>query len=209
MAYYITCNSVKLSYPAYLVHEICNKNGRKVIVFCDWLSSAWLVEVLLMILGFAIISIRARHKQKDREEAVRMFNDKDCPIQVLVTSVNISATAMSTKHRLTMHCLESKPRQTLLPFKPLFKAPPAYLSQATSVSKRSYKSNLLLLGALPYHHLDPSNKVRISCARMIEESRTQLTATFKVLTGSNQLCKYSIGPADAFPIYRYAKKCQP
>lgn len=65
MAYYLTRNSVKLSYIADLVHQICNKNGRKVIVFCDWPSTVWLVEILLMVLGFNVISIRAKHRLKD------------------------------------------------------------------------------------------------------------------------------------------------
>lgn len=47
MAYYITRNSVKLSYLAHLIQGICIKNGPKVIVFCDGPSSTSLVEVLL------------------------------------------------------------------------------------------------------------------------------------------------------------------
>ncbi|KAF6235521.1 hypothetical protein HO173_006204 [Letharia columbiana] len=95
MAYYLTRNSVKLSYIAELVHQICNKNGRKVIVFCDWPSTAWLVEILLMVLGFNVISIRAKHRLKDREAAIAQFNDKTCPVQVLVTSVKVSATSVN------------------------------------------------------------------------------------------------------------------
>ena len=95
MAYYMCRNSSKSSYIAGLVEEICGANGRKVIIFCDWPSTAWLVEVLMLILGFNVLSIRAKYKQKKREEAVSAFNDKDCPIPVLVTSVEVSATAIN------------------------------------------------------------------------------------------------------------------
>lgn len=90
MALYITRNSAKLSYLVYLVNEICNVHGRKVIIFCDWPSSAWLVEVLMLILGFNIFSIRAKHKQREREEAVNSFNDPTCPVQVLVLQKHCS-----------------------------------------------------------------------------------------------------------------------
>ena len=34
------------------------------------------MEVLLLILGFNVISIRAKHKQREREDAVAAFNDR-------------------------------------------------------------------------------------------------------------------------------------
>lgn len=54
-----------------------------------------------MILGFGVMSIRARHKQKDREGALRMFNDKNCSVQVLVTSNKISATVINLRKDCT------------------------------------------------------------------------------------------------------------
>lgn len=67
----------------------------RLIVFCDWPSSQWLVEALLLVLGFNVRSIRAKHKSKDREESVRKFNDETNPVQVLVTSQRIPATGLN------------------------------------------------------------------------------------------------------------------
>ena len=42
-----------------------------------------------------MLSIRARHKQAEREAAVSAFNDGANPVQVLVTSVKVSATSIN------------------------------------------------------------------------------------------------------------------
>ena len=70
MAYYLTRDSTKVSYLAKLVCDIYTQQRRKVIVFCDWPSTSWLVEVLMLVLGLNVMSIRAKHKLKEREEAV-------------------------------------------------------------------------------------------------------------------------------------------
>ena len=95
IAYYLTRNSTKLSYLVKLIHDICTVHGRKVIVFCDWPSTSWLVEVLMLVLGFNVISIRAKYKLKEREGAVAAFNDPDNPVQVLVTSLKVSSVAIN------------------------------------------------------------------------------------------------------------------
>ena len=51
LIYYLCRLSVKLSYLAGLIYTICIKNGRKVIMFCDWLSTAWLVELVMLLLN--------------------------------------------------------------------------------------------------------------------------------------------------------------
>ena len=45
------------------------------------------MEVLLLILGFNVISIRAKHKQREREDAVAAFNDR----HVLRESQNLAS----------------------------------------------------------------------------------------------------------------------
>ena len=40
MAWYSTRNSTKLSYLVYLVHETYNKQGRKIVLFWDWPTTA-------------------------------------------------------------------------------------------------------------------------------------------------------------------------
>lgn len=37
--------------------------------------------------SYNVLSIRARHRNKEREEAVAALNDPDNPVQVLVTSI--------------------------------------------------------------------------------------------------------------------------
>ena len=78
---YICHLSSKLSYLAGLLHQICVTNLRKVIVFCDWPSASWLVEVLVLLLDFNVLSIRARDKLVERKEAVVAFNDPNNPVQ--------------------------------------------------------------------------------------------------------------------------------
>ena len=71
-------------YP--LAHGIANVTRRKVVIFCDWPSTSWLVKVLMIVLGFNVISIRAKNKSQEREAAVSAFNDPRNAVQVLVTS---------------------------------------------------------------------------------------------------------------------------
>ena len=42
--------------------------------------------ILILLLGSSMMSIRAKYKQKQREEAVAAFNNKEHPVQVLITS---------------------------------------------------------------------------------------------------------------------------
>ena len=70
LTHYITRHSSKLAYVSWLVYEICVVNGRKVIVFCDWPATTWLVELLMMLTGFNVLSIRAKHNAAEREAAV-------------------------------------------------------------------------------------------------------------------------------------------
>ena len=49
----------------------------------------------MMLIGFNVRSIRAKLKTTEREAAVNAFNDKENPVQVLVTSLKVSSTSLS------------------------------------------------------------------------------------------------------------------
>ncbi len=51
-----------------------------------------------MVIRFNVIFIRSKHKQQDREAAVRAFNNKDNPIQILIMSLKICSTALNLQH---------------------------------------------------------------------------------------------------------------
>ena len=85
-----------------MVHDICVTNRRKVLIFVDWPANQWVIELFLDLLGFNTIAIRARHDPGERDETVAQFNDKNCPVQCLVTSLRISATALN----LQKDCLD-------------------------------------------------------------------------------------------------------
>ena len=42
--------------------------------------------ILILFLGSSMMSIRAKHKQKQREEVVAAFNNKEYPVQILIRS---------------------------------------------------------------------------------------------------------------------------
>ena len=84
LVYYLCRLFAKLSYLAGLVYEICITNARKVIVFCDWPSTAWVVELVMLLLNFNVLSIRAKHLLSEREAVVTAFNDDQNPVQVRV-----------------------------------------------------------------------------------------------------------------------------
>ena len=48
----------------------------------------------MLLLNFNVLSIRAKHLLSEREAAVTAFNDDQNPVQVLVTSVKVSATSL-------------------------------------------------------------------------------------------------------------------
>ena len=95
LLYYLCRFSPKLSYLAVLLQQICQVHKRKALLFCDWPATAWLVEVLVLLLGFRTLTIRARHKSSERDRAVALFNDPESAFQVLVTNVKVSSTALN------------------------------------------------------------------------------------------------------------------
>ena len=95
MAAYLTRKSSALCCMIGLVHEICTANKRRVIIFTDWPATGWLVELILMLLQFQVISIRAAQTHAERDLSVLMFNDPESQVQVLVTSFRIASTALN------------------------------------------------------------------------------------------------------------------
>ena len=95
LLYYLCRFSPKLSYLAVLLQQICQVHKRKALLFCDWPATAWLVEVLVLLLGFQTLTIRARHKSSERDRAIALFNDPESAFQVLVTNVKVSSTALN------------------------------------------------------------------------------------------------------------------
>ena len=81
-----------------MTHTICNLNGRKLLVFTDCPTVQWEVEKFLYLLSFNIAGIRAQHKTAERDDLVDSFNDKTSNLQILVTSLRISATALNLQN---------------------------------------------------------------------------------------------------------------
>ena len=81
-----------------MTHTICNLNGRKLLVFTDCPTVQLEVEMFLYFLGFKIAGIRAEHKTAERDDIVDGFDDKTSNLQILVTSLRISATALNLQN---------------------------------------------------------------------------------------------------------------
>ena len=92
-----------------LVYQTCVGQKCKIILFCDWPTTAWLVEILMLLLGFSVVTIRAKHKWNEREQVVREFNDRTSTVQVLVTSVKISSTSINLQKDCCCVCFVDVP----------------------------------------------------------------------------------------------------
>ena len=53
---------------------------------------------MLYLLGFNVLDIRAVYKLAERDGATNSFNDPNSNVQILVTSLRISATAINLYH---------------------------------------------------------------------------------------------------------------
>ena len=62
LIYYIYKHSIKLSYIVELIYNICVTNNRKIILFCDWSIIFWIIEMLIMLIDFNVLSIRVKYK---------------------------------------------------------------------------------------------------------------------------------------------------
>ena len=51
--------------------------------------------MFLYLLGFNVVGVRAQHKIAERDNIVDSFNDWTSNLQILVTSLRISATALN------------------------------------------------------------------------------------------------------------------
>ena len=58
LAAYIARKSAKLRFLFGLVYGTCVEQKPKIILFCDWPTTAFLVEILMLLLGFSVATIR-------------------------------------------------------------------------------------------------------------------------------------------------------
>ncbi|HEY0206645.1 MAG TPA: SNF2-related protein [Acetobacteraceae bacterium] len=87
--------SPKLKCLLALLRDIVLVNRRKALVFVQWPMNLWLVEVVLAMANFKVISIRSQNTAAEREEAVEDFNDPSHESQALVTSYLTTATSVN------------------------------------------------------------------------------------------------------------------
>ena len=99
---YIALHSPKLKLVAQMAHQTCNIHGRKLLIFPDWPMTQWNTENVFAECGFNVVGIRAIHKSLERDACANTFNDPTSNLQILVTSLRISA-AQSTSKR-TVRC---------------------------------------------------------------------------------------------------------
>ena len=95
---YISSLSPKLRLLGAMAYTIYNLNSRKLLIFTDWPTIQWEVKMFLYLIGFNIAGIRAQHKTAERDDIVDAFNDKSNPLQILITSLRISATALNLQN---------------------------------------------------------------------------------------------------------------
>ncbi len=95
---YIAQIAPKLRLLAKIVHQVCNENRRKLLIFTDWPTVQWQLELFLFLLGFNGVSIRAQHKASERDDSVDCFTDPISNVQVLVTSLRTSSTALNLQN---------------------------------------------------------------------------------------------------------------
>ena len=67
-----------------------------------------------MLIGFNVLSIHAKHKASEREAAINAFNDKNNPVQVLITSLKVSSTALNLQKDCSDIVFVDIPRNTQL-----------------------------------------------------------------------------------------------
>ena len=84
----VLADAVKVSFLSHL----CRKQGRKVIVFTEWLFTQWLVELATRVLCFGVLVICAKHKYLERAVALEEFNRKGSDVDGLITSTELGKT---------------------------------------------------------------------------------------------------------------------
>ena len=87
--------SVKLRATAILAYDICVVQKRKLLIFAEWPVTQWLLECFLINLGIPILAIRSMHHQRERDAAVRKFNDPTDDAMCMVTSPKTSGTGVN------------------------------------------------------------------------------------------------------------------
>ncbi|OBT52965.1 hypothetical protein VE04_08781 [Pseudogymnoascus sp. 24MN13] len=91
----IVSPSVKLQALCSIVHDVCIAKDENLIVFMAWPITQWVVEMLLMMTGVNVLSIRAQHSRTSRSQTQALFNSPMTRSTVLVTNLLVSATSMN------------------------------------------------------------------------------------------------------------------
>lgn len=79
-------DSIKMCIFVHLMHHICRKQKRKIIIFCEWFYTQWIVEIAFQNFEYQILIIKARHKLITRMQVMKEFNIKNNDVKILMTS---------------------------------------------------------------------------------------------------------------------------
>jgi len=63
-------------------------------MFTDWPATSWNPECFLAMLELNLTSLLSVSTKKEREKALAEFKDRNSDVQVLVTSMRVSAIAV-------------------------------------------------------------------------------------------------------------------
>ena len=94
-AHYVFSHFVKLRFVIELTHKICNIQNQKLFMFCDWSMFQWNTEFYFRNLDFKIFNIRSALRSKKWKKVVKFFNFLNLNVQMLITFIHISTTALN------------------------------------------------------------------------------------------------------------------
>ena len=94
-AHYVFSHFVKLWFVTELTDKICNIQNQKLFMFCDWSMFQWNTEFYFCNLDFKIFNIRFALQSKKQKKVVKFFNSLNSNVQMLITFICISATALN------------------------------------------------------------------------------------------------------------------
>ena len=74
----------KLQYLARVLRHVIYNLKERVIMFCDWLTTLYVYELFLKLLGINFVMIRTAHKGHERKAAIARFNDPNEKLNALL-----------------------------------------------------------------------------------------------------------------------------
>ena len=110
MTHTVTGSSLKLTFLTLIALHICHHQGKKLLMFLNWLLSLWLMKSYLINLSYHVRTLRAQHTLAEWDKIVSAFNDLNSPVQILVTSLHIDVTSYNLQkvchHMMIMNVLQ-------------------------------------------------------------------------------------------------------